>query len=172
MSQLRNGVRACAFAGLDPSRSLGVLDRLLVEGAAELYATAVVMVYNPTTGIMRWSNAGHPPPIIAIPGRGARLLDAVHGSLLGVQADAPYAESAIDFPAGGVLVVYTDGLVERRGSDIQDALTHLVDAVGGLPLHRGVEALCDRVLAAAFADHNRRDDLCLLVAKRVPGGGP
>jgi serine phosphatase RsbU (regulator of sigma subunit) len=139
MSQLRNGVRACAFAGLDPSRSLGVLDRLLVEPAADLYATAVVVVYDPATGAMRWSNAGHLPPILAIPGRGARLLDAVHGSLLGVQADAPYAESSTEFPAGGLLVVYTDGLVERRGRDIQDALTHLEDAVAGLPLDRSIE---------------------------------
>jgi hypothetical protein len=167
MSQLRNGVRACAFAGLDPSGCLGVLDRLLVESAADLYATAVVMVYDSHSGAVRWSNAGHPPPIVARPGRGANLLDAVHGSLLGMSAETPYAESVTEFPAGGLLVLYTDGLIERRGHDIQDALTYLVSAVGNMPLHRGVETLCDRVLAAAFADHNRQDDLCLLLAKRV-----
>ena len=77
-----------------------------------------------------------------------------------------------DFPSGALLVVYTDGLIERRGSDIQLSLAHLVDAIGHMPLHRGVEALCDRVLAAAFADHNRRDDLCLLLAKRVADSTP
>jgi serine phosphatase RsbU (regulator of sigma subunit) len=160
-------VRACAFAGLDPSSTQGVLDRLLAESAAELYATAVVVVYEPEAATLRWSNAGHLPPIVALPGGGARLLDTVHGSLLGVQGEVPYGDSTAPFPPGALLVLYTDGLVEQRGSDIQDSLARLVDAAGGLPLHRSVEALCDRILAAAFAGHNRQDDLCLLLTKRA-----
>jgi GAF domain-containing protein len=166
MSQLRNAVRACAYAGLGPSRSMGVLDRLLRGSASDLFATALVIVYDPGKGSLRWTNAGHPPPILAAAGQETRLLEAIHGSLLGLDAEAPFSASETDFPSGGLLVLYTDGLIERRGSDLRDSLHHLVATVSNLTLSRDIQALCDRVLAAAFTGHNRQDDLCLLLARR------
>jgi serine phosphatase RsbU (regulator of sigma subunit) len=166
MSQLRNAVRACAFAGLDPSRSMEVLNRLLVSSSPDVYATAVVISYDPGEGTLRWSNAGHPPPILAAPGALAVVLDAVHGSLLGLHSDARFPTSEAEFPPGGLLVLYTDGLIERRGSDLQNSLTSLAGMIGRLPLSRDIQALCDRVLASAFRGHDRQDDLCLLLAQR------
>jgi serine phosphatase RsbU (regulator of sigma subunit) len=166
MSQLRNAVRACAFAGLGPSRSMDVLDRLLVGSTSDLFATAVVIAYEPGKGMLRWSNAGHPPPILVSSGESAIVLDALHGSLLGLDTGKPFTDSAIDFPAGSLLVLYTDGLIERRGSDLQDSLASLAATVSHMTLTRDIQALCDRVLASAFTGHNRQDDLCLLLARR------
>jgi serine phosphatase RsbU (regulator of sigma subunit) len=131
-----------------------------------VYATAVVISYDPGEGTLRWSNAGHPPPILAAPGALAVVLDAVHGSLLGLHSDARFPTSEAEFPPGGLLVLYTDGLIERRGSDLQNSLTSLAGMIGRLPLSRDIQALCDRVLASAFRGHDRQDDLCLLLAQR------
>ncbi|HEY2302082.1 MAG TPA: SpoIIE family protein phosphatase [Acidimicrobiales bacterium] len=166
MSQLRNSVRACAFAGLGPSGSLDVLDRLLIGTTPDLYATAVVVAYDPRTGTLRWSNAGHPPPLIASPDNAPRVLEAVHGSLLGLNAETPFGESETEFPPGGLLVLYTDGLIERRGGDLQESLSTLAATISRMTLTRDVQALCDRVLASAFTGHNKQDDLCLLLAQR------
>ena len=145
MSQLRNAVRACAFAGLGPSACMDVLDRLLVWSTSDLYATAIVIAYDPEKGTLRWSNAGHPPPILASPDNRARVLDAVHGSLLGLNAADPFTDSETDLPSGGLLVLYTDGLIERRGSDLRESLTNLAATISRLSLTRDVQALCDRV---------------------------
>ena len=89
-----------------------------------------------------------------------------HGSLLGLDAESPFSDRETDFPPGGLLVLYTDGLIERRGSDLRDSLYHLAATVSNLTLSRDIQALCDRVLASAFSGHNRQDDLCLLLARR------
>jgi serine phosphatase RsbU (regulator of sigma subunit) len=143
-----------------------VLDRLVLGSSSDLYATAVVIVYDPGKGSLRWTNAGHPPPILASPGEGTRLLDVVHGSLLGLDAENPYADNETDFPPGGLLVLYTDGLIERRDNDLRESLANLAVTVSHMTLTRDIQALCDRVLASAFTGHNRQDDLCLLLARR------
>jgi serine phosphatase RsbU (regulator of sigma subunit) len=128
-----------------------------------------VIAYDPEKGTLRWSNAGHPPPILASPDNRARVLDAVHGSLLGLNAADPFTDSETDLPSGGLLVLYTDGLIERRGSDLRESLTNLAATISRLSLTRDVQALCDRVLASAFTGQNRQDDLCLLLAQRSVG---
>ncbi len=94
------------------------------------------------------------------------MLEAVHGSLLGLNAETPFGESETEFPPGGLLVLYTDGLIERRGGDLQESLSTLAATISRMTLTRDVQALCDRVLASAFTGHNKQDDLCLLLAQR------
>jgi hypothetical protein len=179
MAELRHASRAYALRFEEPAEITTQLSANLNSGPDGPYATAVVAQLCPETRRLIWSCAGHPPPLVvlgptgtdlppddpaptgAVPG--TRYLEQVHGPILGVDATARYGQSSVELPAGSSLLLYTDGLVERRGRSLSDQLVALATAVAGsLPRSRGdPDLLCDDILRA-IAPPEREDDLCLL----------
>src|SRR6185295_20114516 len=99
-------------------------------------------VIEPDRDRMSFVNAGHPPPLI-VPSRGTpRLLEGVTPPL-GVSDLPVHPETVVDFPPGAAVVLYTDGLVERRGEGVDTGLRRLLGAAGAA--HDGLDALRDRV---------------------------
>ena len=166
MAQLRNSVRAAAFAGLAPAACLDVLDGLLTASSDGQVATAIVARYEPDAGQLTWSSSGHLPPVLREATGPARLLDDKLGPMLGLGLTGRQHRT-VAFPPGSTLVLYTDGLVENRGEDLDVGLRRLTEAVTD-PGHqpRSPGEVADATLAASLAGGQRQDDLCVLVAVR------
>jgi serine phosphatase RsbU (regulator of sigma subunit) len=123
----------------------------------------------PGTTRLRWSNAGHPPPM-AIDERGqvSTLAPGEPDLLLGLDPDTRRAETEVLLQRGTTLLLYTDGLVERRGQPLDEGLDRLHDLLGELAARDlGLDELCDAVLDAMLTD--RPEDDVALVAVRLQG---
>jgi hypothetical protein len=162
MGQLRVALRAYAIEGHSPAVVIQRLDQVVEELEEEL-ATVVYLEYDPATAALRYANAGHPPPLLIAPDGSARMLTDGLSPPLGCLLGQVTAEAKVEVEPGSTLVVYTDGLVERRGADLELGLARLreVAAAGD---RTDLDEFCDLVLAEMDAD-NRGDDIALLAAR-------
>ncbi|MGW5669126.1 PP2C family protein-serine/threonine phosphatase [Micromonospora sp. NPDC003776] len=171
MGQIRNVLRGLAYDGEDgPAALLGRLDRALRGLQVRALATALLARAEPTRDgwRLRWSNAGHPPALLRGPTGGVRLLEG-HDLMLGVQPGVPRREQTVELAPGSTLVLYTDGLVERRADLLDEGIADLtlrLEQVGDA----AVEDLCDLLLELAPAGHE--DDIALLVMRCQGPPGP
>jgi serine phosphatase RsbU (regulator of sigma subunit) len=165
MAQIRNLVRGIAWTGEGrPSRVLQDLDRTMLGLRVDVVATAQ-LVRAERRGErlhLTWSSAGHPPPVHLRADGTAGLLLRKPDLLLGIDAETDRADHELILEAGESLVLYTDGLVERRGTSITDGLDWLEAELAG----RGTltaEQVCDHLLGVVgdLAD----DDVALLVVR-------
>ncbi|MCH0569081.1 SpoIIE family protein phosphatase [Streptomyces sp. MUM 136J] len=167
MGRLSAGIRALARLDLEPREILAQLEAALDDLAEPMLATLLYAVVDPASGHCRLTRAGHPPPALVSPDGEVRLLDVPPGVPLGV-GGTRYTTTDHILAPGSVLVLYTDGLIESRGTDIDERLAELTYTLA--EPFPSLDALCDSLLARlmpASAD----DDVALLVARttRVPG---
>ncbi|WP_369070037.1 SpoIIE family protein phosphatase [Kineococcus terrestris] len=177
MGQVRNLLRgvAVALAG-GPADVLAGLDRAMQQLGIGAIATAVLAQVEQTAAeraagvrTLRWSSAGHPPPVLVEPGGAARLLTTPPDLLLGLAPDSPRADHGVRLEPGATVVLYTDGLVERRDAPLQQGLDWLRDFVAARH-ELTVEELCDALVAEVAAEHD--DDVALLVLRTHPEDRP
>lgn len=170
MGQLRNLLRGIAHAAGDPpGRVLSALDRAMRDLGVDALATAALATVtrsraHPNSHALQWSNAGHPPPLLLTPDGTAQLLTAEPDLLLGLDPDTPRHDHTRLLLPGDTVLLYTDGLVERRDADLDEGLNWLLSAIqqlAGLP----PSALCDALLTQVADSVD--DDICLL-ALHVP----
>ncbi|MEU6611173.1 GAF domain-containing SpoIIE family protein phosphatase [Streptomyces shenzhenensis] len=155
MSQIRSMLRALYFDwNIPPSSSLTRLDRIMHALEDAPVATALLARLEPaeSTWRLRWSSAGHPPPLLVLPDGRVRYLDTEPGVPLGVAADLPRPDYCQVVPVDSTVVLFTDGLVESPGQ----------------PLDRGLDAL-----AATASRYARRtpEELCRILADHHPSDG-
>ena len=163
MAQLRNGLRAFSLDRMKPSSTVARLDRLAEEVLETAFATVLYAVVDPATLTCRYTSAGHPPAVVAHADGRVELLEGGRGLPLGTGADARYRQDVVELAPGSVLVLYTDGLVERRGSSIDEGLGQLLSAVADGP--RDPEPLVEHVLERIVGDHERDDDIAVLATR-------
>ena len=163
MAQLRNLTRGVAHSLADsPAAVLAGVDRAIEGLGLGVVATALLVEVDEDSGTARWSNAGHPPPVLLDADGRASLVVATPDVLLGLDPTAERGDHVLELGAGATLVLYTDGLVERRGVPIEDSLRWLAETVE----HRqGLTAseLCDHLLAQVGGAIE--DDVALLVLR-------
>jgi serine phosphatase RsbU (regulator of sigma subunit) len=160
MIAARNALRGLAATGEGPAdllRHLNYAACHLTEGIA---GTVVCGRYDPETRVLRWARAGHLPPVLVRDGA-AEMLPLPGGVLLGLDPDAEYEEAALALRGGDILLLFTDGLIERRAGSISDALREFTAAA--VPAGPDAESLADRILAEASSDTG--DDACLVVTR-------
>jgi hypothetical protein len=165
MAQIRNLLRGIAYAGPAapaPALVLDGLDRAMDGLAVGVYATAVLADVRPDQRTLRWSNAGHPPPVLLGPDGRARLLQTPPDPLLGLGGSGGRSEHVRSLEPGSSVVFYTDGLVERRPVPLQERLRWLAGVLEGRHA-LDPEALCDHVLDQL--DGPASDDVALLVLR-------
>jgi PAS domain S-box-containing protein len=164
MGQLRSTLRAFAYEDhASPAGTLARLDRLF-DALGLTYATCVLGIVNPTTRRFQWSSAGHPAPLLLRDNQ-ARFLDGGGGALLGLSAGSHIGGAEVTLEEGDCLVLYTDGLVERRGESISDGLQRLADTAERLP-SSSTKELCEGLVEALVpAGVARDDDVAILVAR-------
>jgi serine phosphatase RsbU (regulator of sigma subunit) len=172
MAQVRGMLRATAqsTAG-SPATVLSTLDQVLADlelSTLVTVAVATVALRADGTATLCWSNAGHPPPVLACADGRAQLLDRKPERLLGVAPGARRTDHELTLQPGDSLLFYTDGLVERRTAALDEGLAWLVGelrARGREPL----DQLCDGLLAELGG---RVDDDVALLAVRLPRTQP
>ncbi|MER7487522.1 SpoIIE family protein phosphatase [Streptomyces sp. NPDC126497] len=165
MGQLRSALSAASRVADGPARALDVVGRYahVVDGAES--ATAVTAFIDFDRHTLTYSSAGHPPPALLHHDGRVEFLDRATDPPLDAQPDpAPRPEAMTGFAPGAVLVLYTDGLVERRREDIDTGLRRLA---GALRRHRGQdpEALADTVLRELLPPGGATDDTALVVVR-------
>ncbi|MFB7617868.1 SpoIIE family protein phosphatase [Kitasatospora sp. NPDC056181] len=167
MGQVRTAVRAFAAADPDPSTVLARTNRLLADLDTALLASCMYLCVDLVHREARLANAGHPVPLRYDPDGRAAALEPLTGMVLNVDPEAEYPQIRVGLPVGTTLVLYTDGLIETPGGDLDQALAELTATLahhGDEPLDRLADALVGR---AGHAQH-RTDDIALLLVRSVP----
>ena len=158
MVSLRNALRGLAATGAGPAQLLTWLNLVAYHLTDHVTATAVAAVYDPAHRKLRWARAGHLPPIVRHRDGTATTLPLIRGSLLGAVRDVQYEEDELQLAGGDILLIYTDGLIERRDRPVQDSVSRLVTLVDGHD--GGLEHQLDRLLTYSTADTD--DDTCVV----------
>ena len=168
LGALRSAIRAYALEGHGPAQIAERLNTFVrAEPSREHMTTLVLAVFDPVDAELTFVNAGHPPPLTLHPDGTPQFLDGARSVPLGVLPFPNYAQETVALEPGGAVVLYTDGLVERRAENIDRGLDRLALAADG-PLE--AEALCDRLLGAALPTGATSDDVALLALCHVPLG--
>ncbi|MGW1178378.1 SpoIIE family protein phosphatase [Kitasatospora sp. NPDC002543] len=160
MVALRHALRGLAVTGAGPGRLLAWANTVALREPGQVTATAVCVLLDPVGGELRWARAGHLPPI-RLGADGAQVFPLPHGVLLGALDDAEYEERTARLDPGDVLLLYTDGLVERRDRPVEESVEQLLRAAGAPG--PDLEQYLDRLLELSPAD--TEDDTCLIAVQ-------
>jgi hypothetical protein len=177
MGQLRNLLRGIVYAvGDPPDAILATLDGAIRHLDITPFATAVLAKVEQTPADaaagqrrLRWTNAGHPAPLLIDPDGTARFLDTAPEMFLGAATGATRSDHEQLLVPGSTLLLYTDGLVERRDADIDTGLHWLAQTAARFA-DRSLDELCDTLLAAV--DAHTDDDVALLAVRAHPEDRP
>lgn len=162
MGRLRSALRAYALDDTDPDKVLSKLDRSMQHFEPGTMATVLYAVIEPQSQRLHLSVAGHPVPVLALPGRPATFLDLPIDVPVGVRADRTRRTTTVELPPGALICFYTDGLVERRNSTLDDGLERLRAVLTAGPPESVCANVMNRLIGSTFPD----DDIALLALRR------
>ncbi|MFJ9934299.1 SpoIIE family protein phosphatase [Streptomyces virginiae] len=165
MGQLRSAVRAFALAGSTPEQVVRGTNRLLIDLDPGQFASCCYVVLDPASGSAQAVRAGHPQPLLRRPDGRTEVLDLAGGVVLGIDPEATYPVTELRLAPGAVLALYTDGLVELPGVDIDEGVERLRLALASGPPVPLAET-ADRLIGDAA---DRPDDIALLLASLTGG---
>ncbi|RFU84971.1 PAS sensor protein [Streptomyces triticagri] len=163
MGQLRTAVRAYARLDLPPHEVLQLLDGLAAEIDASQIATCVYAIHDPTEARLTFASAGHLPILVRDENDGLHRAAEPTGPPLGT-GGWQHASGTIPFTPGSTAVLYTDGLVERRGEDIDHGVELLERALAGAT--GPPKVICDRLIRALGVTADHDDDVAVLVLQQ------
>jgi len=169
MGKLRAIVQFCALDGLGPAATLTRLDHFCQTLPGGDLATALIGHYDAARHRLTFASAGHPPPLLRTAGTARPGLSwAGRGPVLGAAPDSAFEEATVAIEPGSVMVLYTDGLVERRTESIDTGFARLLAVVGDGT--GGLEPLADRIIEETLEHDQPADDVAMLVL-RAGGSG-
>jgi serine phosphatase RsbU (regulator of sigma subunit) len=168
MTQVRNALRARLFDALSPLESLNGLSQMIAAQDPDAMATVICVVIDPATGAVTWASAGHPAPILVSGNRASAYLRGRPAPPIGVDGDwsGQDLEHRLVLRPSERLILFTDGLVERRNVDIDIGLTHLMILAEQTCRSTAAEA-CDTILRE-IPSVVHEDDVCLLIVDFIP----
>ncbi|MET8849173.1 SpoIIE family protein phosphatase [Amycolatopsis sp. NPDC004625] len=165
MGQLRSACRALLLEASSPAHTLAALDRFAWRLPGALCTTVFCGILDPATGTLTYSSAGHLPATLVHRDGSAQVLDDAGSVPLAVRIAAPRPEATAVVPIGSLLVLYTDGLVERRRESLDDGMdraTTVAHDTRDAELGELASALMDRLRPA----DGYEDDVALLLYRR------
>lgn len=157
MVVLRNALRGLAVTGAGPGQLLSWLNIVAHHLTGSITATAVCGLYDPSRHTLRWARAGHLPPVLVRDAQAAPL-PLLRGMLLGAVPDTEYEEEEVQLAADDTLLMYTDGLIERRDRSVEESLTQLLVQARTAP--PTLDQQLDRLLTYSRSDTD--DDTCIV----------
>jgi PAS domain S-box-containing protein len=163
MGQLRNAFRAYALVESSPAEVMARVNRLAASGAEDsVVGTALLLMLDRETGELTYTSAGHPPPLVLGPD-GAEYLEGGRSMPVGAAQAAVFREGTATLLPGSTLLLYTDGLVERRDIPLDERLEELAEVAvraSGTP-----DDICNRVLAGVLGAGAGADDVALIAVR-------
>ncbi|MEU6999823.1 SpoIIE family protein phosphatase [Nonomuraea sp. NPDC046570] len=164
MGQVRTAVHAHAAAGASPGEVLSHTNRLLIDLDSDLFTSCLYIHIDLGQRALCAASAGHPPPLLRLPGTPTRVIDVPPGILLGIDPDATYPVVEYPLPEDTVLALYTDGLVETPGTDLYHSIANLATHLTRAP-EQPLQDLADTLLNHAPHTMQRADDIALLLLR-------
>lgn len=169
MSTFRASLRSQDLTGLGPGEVLARLNRFIHSSVDPgKFITAFVGLLDPATGIIRYANAGHDPPILVLPDGGVRELTG-GGLILGMLPQIVYEEAVAEIPPGSILAVFTDGVTEARNEAGEfygtDRLVEVMRESGGEPCVDLLQKIVDSIQRYA-GEASQSDDITIILARR------
>ncbi|WP_326571071.1 serine/threonine-protein phosphatase [Actinacidiphila glaucinigra] len=159
-----HGVEAVALSGTPPHRLLERLNQVLMNTGSAT-ATMVLAQYRPAEGVLTWAQAGH-LPVLHLHGGRAAYVEHPEGRILGAGRDTVHGLCETPLPPGDRLLLFTDGLIERRGQDLDTGLADLARTAERVATEDCTTVAT--VLTHALGPANPRDDTCLLCVRSRP----
>lgn len=163
MSQLRNALRAYALEHAAPAEVVKRLDTLLYHLEPRALATMVYLIYDPEAPSLSLTAAGHPYPLLATPDGPHRYLRGGRRMPLGAAEGAGGPAEEVSMEPGSTLVLYTDGLIERRHRSLDEGFENLAAVVD--PAVSDPEQVCERIVEALLGEDQPADDVAILVMR-------
>jgi len=164
MGELRNALRAFAIEGHTPGEALHQLDRVVhATFGRGMVATILFVEIDAAAGTVTLARAGHPPPALRGAGGSVRFLETERTLPIGVDPEHRPAEAVYRIEPGETLLMFTDGLVERRGESLTESFDRLLDALATGPLD--VDGICDHVLEQTAVHPGRQDDVAVVAVR-------
>jgi serine phosphatase RsbU (regulator of sigma subunit) len=165
MGQLRSALTSCLLDGYGPARALEHLDRFARRVPGARVSSVACLLADAEQESLVWACAGHPPPLL-VSAAGSRYLDRPSGPVLGVATPTGYTDHTIRFAPDDTVLLYTDGLVERRGESVDAGLSRLAAAATARH-HLPPADLVDGVLAELSDGDGPADDVAVVAATPV-----
>jgi serine phosphatase RsbU (regulator of sigma subunit)/anti-sigma regulatory factor (Ser/Thr protein kinase) len=170
MAEIRTALRAYLMQGHGLTKVVSMLNDLLVLMGRSCGATLAILELDPQAEEMEAVIAGHLPPLLIEPEGDARLLEQQHGLPVGVRTGHDYQAFRYPFPTGSRLLLYTDGLIERRGESIDEGFERLTAAAQAAAQSADSSSLADGVYRALLDETPLEDDVALLAIESLPLG--
>ena len=167
MGQLRSACRALLLEKSSPSAVLDGLDRFAARLPGADCTTAFCAVLTPASGELVYSSAGHPPAIMVLADGTTAMLEGGQGLPLTIRPGQGRPEAHVTMPPRATLLLYTDGLVERRGTSIEDGMTRAADLVGN-GRSQELDQVADHLMSSLEPAGGYPDDVAMLLY-RQPG---
>ena len=166
MTQLRNAGRALAIAGHQPASLLAQLGQITAIATAGRFATMAAVIIDADGSIATYASAGHPPVLIRRAKTGTVEVPLpARGPALGMMDRVTYPQHQTSFEPGDVMLMYTDGLIERRGEDPEDGISRVEEQLLGWQPGTPLDAFCAQ-LVDTLAVSPQLDDMCVLAVGR------
>ena len=166
MALLRGMITALLHSGVEVADVFSEMSGVLIQRSGLLLATAALVVVDVADGTVTYATAGHPPPLVQLPTGEVRRLDAANAPMIGLSSTLRTAATA-PFPVGSRLVMFTDGLVERRDRPFEVGIDQITASLTTLPNGLGPGALSDALLDALLESGTGEDDIAILVIRHV-----
>jgi len=174
MTQLRNAGRTLAIAGYQPASILDELARVTDWATCGKFATVAAAIIEPDVSLVTYATAGHPPILIRRAKTGTvEIPPPAEGTALCLPDDQDpprYTQGQTGFDVGDIMLMYTDGLIERRGEDLEEGIARVAERLQAWQPGAPLSSLCDELIASLAAEP-QLDDMCVLAVSR-PGSGP
>jgi serine phosphatase RsbU (regulator of sigma subunit)/integral membrane sensor domain MASE1 len=171
MTQLRNAGRTLAIAGYQPASILEELARVTDWATSGKFATAAAAIIEPEVSVVTYATAGHPPILIRRAKTGAvETPPPTEGPALCLPSDhdfPQYTQGQTGFDVGDIMLMYTDGLIERRGEDLEEGIARVAERLQAWQPGAPLGSFCDELIASLGTDP-QLDDMCVLAVAR-PG---
>jgi len=161
MGQLRNAVRAYVLEGFSPAETMSRLNNLTLSLSGATFVTVLLVEFTPAEHRLRWCRAGHLPALVRDAGGTVHRLEETGSPPVGVFEGIEFREATATIDPGSALVLYTDGLVEVPGVDLDDSIDELAARLAAAPPDADVL----RAVVGPVADADRRDDVAVLVLR-------
>jgi serine phosphatase RsbU (regulator of sigma subunit)/integral membrane sensor domain MASE1 len=169
MTQLRNAGRTLAIAGYQPAGILDELARVTDWATSGKFATVAAAIIEPDVSVVTYATAGHPPILIRRAKTGmVEIPPPAEGPAMclpGDQGSSQYTQGQTSFDVGDIMLMYTDGLIERRGEDLDEGIARVAQRLQAWQPGAPLGGLCDGLIASLSAEP-QLDDMCVLAVSR------